>query len=85
MYYTKEEVASIFGISILTVDNWVAFGKLVKIRFNSGKFKFEKELVDALLKIEIAELTVKINKEESLYKEKKAKLSKKLEYLQSKL
>jgi len=81
-YYSREELSEVFGVSILTIDNWRISGKLDGVKNEKGKYFFHKEPVNVLLhdEIEILKMRISIIKSNEI-----DKLSKKLKYLQSKL
>lgn len=48
-YYTKQEVADLFGVSLNTIANWLKKGKIKKIEPYDRPMRFNKQEIDKML------------------------------------
>lgn len=67
--YTKNEIVEAFGITLLTVDNWLKSGKLKKLETQDGSVAITRE--SALLRIDNLELEIRTLTERAEYARKK--------------
>lgn len=63
MALTKKEILEAFGVTLLTVDNWAASGRIQRIpQTQNGKILYSSESVKSELDRQRAELLAKLEK-----------------------
>jgi phosphosulfolactate synthase (CoM biosynthesis protein A) len=53
--YTKEDIRRIFGVSLVTIHNWMKKGKLKYIKFGRRVYFNPQEIRDSLISINLAD------------------------------